>query len=236
MKTEALVLAPGLLCDATAWGLPLRLLSARLSVQVVNYGELDSLPAMATQLLQQAPPRFALAGHSMGGRVALEAWRQAPERITHLGLFDTGSKPLPSGEAGDKERAERQRFIDIAHSQGLEAMGREWIKGMVHPDRLTDSALIDEIVAMFKRKSVAIFEAQIRALLARPDAVSVLPTIRVPTLVLGGSHDTNSPPAANQDMAAQISGAQLRIIDHCGHMSMQEQPQAVSEAMQAWLM
>jgi pimeloyl-ACP methyl ester carboxylesterase len=235
MAAAALVLVPGLMCDATVWRAPLQALGARLPTQVVDHGMLDSLPAMARALLRAAPPRFALAGHSMGGRVALEVLRLAPERVTHLALLDTGCGALPEGEAGVREREVRDGFLRLAREQGVQAMARHWVRGMVHRERLRDAALIEEIVQMFARKPVEVFAAQIRALLARPDAFALLGAIGVPALVLTGDQDSNSPPGANQEMATAIPAATLCVVERCGHMSMQEQPATVVAALEQWL-
>lgn len=231
MNTTALVLAPGLMCDAAVWQAQIAAFETQRSIQVVDYGLLDSLPAMAAQLLQQAPPTFALAGHSMGGRVALEVMRLAPERVTHLALLDTGCHALPEGEAAAKERAMRLGFLRLAQESGVAAMARSWLRNMVHPDRLSDVQLVETITNMFARKSVEVFAAQINALLTRPEAFPLLAQIRCPTLVLCGNEDVNSPPAANLEMAGAIAGDQLDIIPHCGHMAPMERPEAVNDAL-----
>lgn len=237
MKTSAaaLVLVPGLMCDETVWRGQVAAFARFLPVTVADHGDADSLPEMARRVLANAPPRFALAGHSMGGRVALEVLRLAPERVTHLGLIDTGCHALPEGAAGEREREVRMGFLKLAREQGVAAMARHWVRGMVHPDRLADRALVDDIVQMFARKSVAIFAAQVTALLQRPEAGPLLPGVRVPTLVLSGDRDTNSPPEANDEMAAAVPGACQVLIAHCGHMAPQEHPAAVTAAMTDWL-
>ncbi len=230
-----LVLVPGLMCDAHAWadvpsGLP------EFDCHVVDHGHVDSLVHMAEQLLTHAPARFALAGHSMGGRVALEVMRIAPERVTHLGLFDTGHLPKAAGAAGEEEVRKRMALLAIAREQSVRAMAAEWVKGMVAPQRLGDTALIESILTMFERKSADIFERQLRALINRPDATSVLQAVQVPTLVLCGEHDAWSPPAQHQAMAdCMAHRPTLVAVPEAGHMVMQEQPQAVQRAMRAWL-
>lgn len=231
MTATALVLAPGLMCNAAVWRAQIAAFDGQLPVQVIDHGSLDSLPAMAAHLLDQAPARFALAGHSMGGRVALEVMRRAPERVTHLALLDTGCHALPEGEAAEKERAMRLGFLQLAREKDVAAMARSWLRNMVHPGRLSDTALVDEIVSMFARKPVEVYAAQIKALLARPEAFPLLAGIRCPTLVLSGNEDLNSPPAANREMAAAIAGAQLHLVPDCGHMSLLERPEAVNAAL-----
>jgi pimeloyl-ACP methyl ester carboxylesterase len=230
-----LLLAPGLMCDATSWGAIPSMLSG-FDCRVVDHGTADSLTQMAEQLLAHAPERFALAGHSMGGRVALEVMRIAPERVTHLGLFDTGHLPKPAGAAGDEEVRKRMTLLAMAREQGVRAMASEWVKGMVAPHRLGDAPLIEAILDMFERKSADIFERQLRALIQRPDATHVLQQVKVPTLVLCGELDAWSPPAQHQAIADCIP-ARPRVVTmaDCGHMAMQEQPEAVAQAMRQWL-
>src|SRR5512147_1710716 len=165
-----LLLLPGLMCDRAVWAAQIEALSATHEVRVPHYGTLDSLAAMAEQVLREAPPGpLAVAGHSMGGRIALEIWRRSPQRIDRLALLDTSYHPLPAGAEGERERAGRYALLEIARSQGLRPMAREWARGMVHADRL-GTPLFESVLDMFERSSVAAFAAQIEALLARRDA------------------------------------------------------------------
>ena len=190
---------------------------------------------MAAQILANAPPRFALAGHSMGGRVALEVWAQAPQRVSHLALLDTGFEGLAEGETGERERAGRLRLLQLARTEGMRAMAQDWASGMVHPDRLSEAPLMEVIYDMLARATPEVFAAQIRALLQRPDRSALLTSINVPTLVLCGREDSWSTLARHQDMAGRISGSTLVDVPHCGHMCTLEQPDAVSRALLAWL-
>jgi pimeloyl-ACP methyl ester carboxylesterase len=231
-----LMLLPGLMCDAAVWAPQVAHLSAHAQCVVVDYGLRDSLEAMARQVLASTDaPRFALAGHSMGGRVALEVLRLAPGRVARLALLDTGTHPLAAGEAGTKERAARLTLLQLARDQGMRVMGQQWLTGMVHPDVL-GSALFESVLAMLERSSPAQFAAQINALLTRPDAAPLLPGIACPTLVLTGEQDVWSPPQQHAAMAQAIVGARLSIVPHSGHMSTLEQPEAVARAMQQWLL
>jgi pimeloyl-ACP methyl ester carboxylesterase len=172
----------------------------------------------------------------MGGRVALEVVRRAPDRVAGLALLDTGYRPLPGGVAGQRERAERQSLIETARSEGMRAVGRRWLRiPMVHPDRLTDRELIEAILDMIDRSTPRQFEAQVAALLSRPDASELLPRIACPTLVLCGQEDAWAQLTAHRDMAALIPGSTLASVPACGHMSTMERPQAVSEALRGWL-
>jgi len=221
------------MCDAAVWAPQVQAL--QVNCVIPAWGLRDTLTAMAQQVLDEAPTeRFSVAGHSMGGRVALEVMRLAPQRVERLALLDTGTHPLPAGEAGEKERAGRMALLKIAQEQGMRPMGRQWARGMVHPDYL-DTPLFDAILDMLERSNPQQFAAQINALLTRRDAAPQLSGIRCPTLVLCGRDDAWSPPAQHQAMQAAIPGATLRVIERCGHMCTMEQPQAVNEALAGWL-
>lgn len=228
------LLLPGLVCDAEVWKHQARCLSESTTVTVVDYGSSNSLEAMAGVVLDRAPERFALGGHSMGGRVAWEILRRAPERVVGLAVLDTGYRGWVPGEAGESERAERFAFVELARAQGMRAMARSWLRRMVHPARLSDEQLTNAIVEMFGRKTPEIFAAQIQALLGRPDATPVLPGIRCPTMVLCGREDTWSTPAAHREMAALIPRSTLVMIENCGHMAPMERPEEVTAAMTEW--
>jgi pimeloyl-ACP methyl ester carboxylesterase len=235
MNKPTLMLLPGLNCDAAVWVPQVAALEGQADCRVPAWGLRDSLTAMARQVLNEAPTeRFSMAGHSMGGRVALEVMRLAPQRVERLALLDTGTHPLASGEAGEKERAGRMALLKIAQAQGMRAMAKEWAKGMVHPDRI-GGPIFEEVLAMFDRGSAEQYAAQINALLNRPNAAPLLPTIQCPTLVLTGREDSWSGPAQHEAMAAAIPGAELVIVEHSGHMCTLEQPQAVSDALAGWL-
>ncbi len=230
-----LLLLPGLMCDRAVWAGQIEALSATHECIVPHYGTLDSLSAMAAQVLREAPPGpLAMAGHSMGGRIAFEMWAQAPERIGRLALLDTSYHPLPGGDEGERERAGRYALLEIARRQGLRPMAREWARGMVHADHL-GTPLFEAVLDMFERSSVAAFAAQIEALLARRDATALLGTITVPTLLLCGRDDAWSPPARHEFMHAHIPGSTLAVIERCGHMSTMEEPGAVTAALRDWL-
>jgi pimeloyl-ACP methyl ester carboxylesterase len=170
----------------------------------------------------------------MGGRVALEVLRQAPERVERLALLDTGFQGLAEGEAGEKERAGRYQLLELAHSQGMRAMGQQWARGMVHPEHL-DTPVFEAILQMLCRSTPEMFESQIQALLTRPDATSLLPKIHCPTLLLCGRDDLWSPLARHEVMQRAIPGSTLKVIEISGHMTTLEQPQAVSSALAPWL-
>jgi pimeloyl-ACP methyl ester carboxylesterase len=232
---QALVMLPGLLCDRAVWQHQLAELGDAAGCTSIEWGQEDSLVEMARTVLRQAPSRFSLAGHSMGGRVALEVFRLAPDRVTRIALFNTGYQARPRDAVGEEEERGRLALLAVARSEGMRAMATEWLPPMIHPDRRTDLPLVTTIIDMFARKTPDTFAAQIRALLGRPDATGVLEQIRCPALLLTGREDGWSPPARHAEMAAKIPESQLVVIPECGHMSMLERPSQVTAALRAWL-
>ncbi len=235
MIRQALLLLPGLLCDRASWSPAMAELRDHANCRVPDYADEASLSAMAGRVLADAPPTFALAGHSMGGRVALEVLRRAPARVTRLALLDTGYRSRPDGTAGDDERTRRMALLALARDRGMREMGREWMQAMVHPDRLADAALVEDILAMVARQTPERFAAQIEALLARPDVTDLLRTIRVPTLVACGREDAWSPLAQHREIAALVPGSRLEVFEDCGHMAPMERPDAVTAVLVDWL-
>ena len=238
MPHEPLILVPGLMCDHAVWEPLLPALSPGRHCTVVDHGHASSLVTMAQQLLDAAPARFALAGHSMGARVALEVVRLAPQRVSRVALLDTGYLPRAAGAAGEEEAAKRHALLKVAQEQGVRAMAQVWVQGMVHPARLGDAALVERILAMFSRKSAEVFAAQITALLTRPDASDVLRNLQVPTLLGCGAQDSWSPPAQHEAMLQLLPPAAEGVIDvveEAGHMAPMERPEAVAAGMLRWL-
>ena len=230
-----IVLVPGLMCDAAVWREQAAALAAIGDVIIADHADSDSLGGMAERILANAPSSFALAGHSMGGRVALEVIARAPQRVRRLALLDTGFEALAPGEAGERERAGRLRLLAMARAEGMRRMAEDWARGMVHPARLADAPLMESIHAMIARSSAQIFECQINALLNRPDRTALLGDIGIPTLVLCGHEDAWSPLARHEDMARRIRGSRLVDVPDCGHMCTMERPEAVGRALLQWL-
>ena len=236
MVKTPVVLVPGLMCDEVVWTHQVQALADVADIQVAINGARDSLGAMAEAIIAQAAPRFAIAGHSMGGRVALEVIRRVPERVIALALLDTGHQPLAGGEAGEREVAGRLALVEKSRRQGMRAMGWEWLQGMVYPSRLSDAMLVNAILDMIARKTPELYAAQTQALIQRPDATPLLAKIRCPTLCLCGQEDLWSPPRRHQEMCELINGSSLTVVPYCGHMSTMEQPAAVSDALRSWLL
>lgn len=232
---NTLMLLPGLMCDEAVWEDQIKGLSDLCECRVPDYGLTDSLPGMAEIVLAMAPEQFAMAGHSMGGRVAMEVMRLAPERVTHLALLDTAVDPLPSGAAAEAEKTKRYNWLEMARQKGTRAMGADWVQGMVHPSRLSDEHLINAILDMIERKTADHFAAQINALLNRPDARPLLAEIQCPSATLCGRQDSWNSLADHEQIASEIPNAQVYAIEDAGHMATMEQPQQVTDALRDWL-
>jgi len=224
-------LLPGLLCDETIWSGQRDALGEFADVVIPDFRYVNSIPAMAQLVLDAAPERFSMAGHSMGGRVALEVVRMAPDRVERLALLDTGVHPRAAGE-----ESKRGELVDLARSQGMAAMAARWLPPMLHPAMLhpDHAGLLEVLTQMVMRSTPETFANQQRALLDRPDARAVLPLIQCPALVLCGRQDTWSPVSQHEEIAAAIPQAKLVIVDDCGHMSPVEQPAVVSNALREW--
>jgi pimeloyl-ACP methyl ester carboxylesterase len=226
----ALILVPGLLCDAAIWQHQQAALGATHETGVPVLDSFASIPAMANALLAAAPDRFALAGHSFGARIALEVLRQAPARVERLALLDTGVHPCAAGEP---ER--RMALVTLGESSGMRAVARAWLPPMLHMDARTNIALVATLEAMVERSTPQRFRNQQQALIARPDARAVLRLVRCPMLVLCGREDAWSPLSQHEAIAGAIAHARLVVIERCGHMAPVERPDEVTAALRAWL-
>lgn len=227
-----LLLLPGLICDSRIYAPQLAAFADARAVD--GYGLADSLPAMARIALDFADAEgaesFDLVGHSMGGRVALEVFRLAPQRIRRFALFSTGVHSLREGEA-DKRAA----LTAVGYNHGYETLVDTWLEPMVAEAGRADPAIYGPLHQMCLDAGQDVFDAQIRALLARPEQESLLPQIACPTLVLTGERDTWAPPAQHAAMAAAIPRAELVIVPGAGHMIQREAPAAVNDAIAGWL-
>lgn len=222
-----LLLLPGLICDARIFAGQL----ARFDAQAIDgFGVRSSLRAMAEHVLTVAPPRMSLLGHSMGARVALEVFRAAPERVERLALVSTGTHTTRAGEA-----EKRFALRDLGRADGARALVDRWLPPMVAANRAKDDVLMSALHRMCVEVGVDAFEAQIRALLERPEVESLLPLVDCPVLVAVGSLDAWSPPAQHEAIAAALPHALYRVVEGAGHMLPAEAPGALNAAIAEWL-
>ena len=224
-----IVLLPGLLCDSRLWRDIVVPLSDTIAPMVADLTLDDSVSAMASRTLAAAPARFALAGLSMGGYVALEIMRQAPERVTHLALFDTSARPDT-----DERREARRKGIDSVKIGKFVGVSRSLLPSLLAKRNLS-TPLAEEVQAMAERLGQDAYIRQQWAILNRPDSRPDLPAIKVPTLIGVGTEDTLTPPALAEEMAGTVPHADIVRFAKSGHLPTMENPKAVADAVRNWL-
>lgn len=231
IRSTNLLLLPGMMCDAGLWQAQVQEFGGDYRL---HHGDITldrDIAGIAARVLDAAPARFALAGLSMGGIVAMELWRQAPDRIERLALLDTNFR-----SDTEARRQMRDRQVREARRGELGAILKDELK----PNYLAachrhNHSLLDEVLYMGMRLGEDVFERQSLALRDRPDYSATLATIRCPTLVLCGEEDSLCTPQLHREMASLIPEATLEIIAECGHLSTMEQAPAVNHALRTWL-
>lgn len=221
---------PGMMCDARLFAPQIAALSGTRSVMVCALSVQDSIEEMALDVLEQAPDRFALAGLSMGGIVAMEVLRQASERVARVALMDTN----PHAEKPHVVAA-REPHVAQVRAGGLAEVMRDEMKPRYLAPGPRRRDVLDQVLQMALDLGPEVFIRQSRALQTRPELEDVLARIRVPSLVLCGAHDALCPVSRHQFMADRIPGAHLVVIEDAGHLPTLETPDQVTDALQAWL-
>jgi pimeloyl-ACP methyl ester carboxylesterase len=225
-----IVLVPGLNCSARLYAEQIPALWRFGPVTVADQRRDESIAGIARRILAAAPPRFALAGLSMGGYIAFEIMRQAPHRVFKLALLDTGAGP----ETAEQTERRRHRIALTKAGRFAEAVDMHF-PVVVHRDRHGDAALKRLVRAMAEEIGPEAFLRQQQAIIDRPDSRPGLAAIACPTLMLVGDGDVLTPPAQAQEIVAGIPGARLVIVPECGHLSTLERPQAVTQALVEWM-
>jgi pimeloyl-ACP methyl ester carboxylesterase len=226
-----LALLAGLLCDEEIWREVAASLNTTVDVRIFSFPMFSSIEMMAGHVAAVIEGPFAIAGHSMGGRVALEVVRRFPQRVTGVALLNTGIHP-----PAPQEPATRGRLVALAREKGMAALAREWLPPMMGRSTDDRGELMARLTAMVERQTAESFAQQIKALLSRPSAREVLPDIRVPVVLLSATDDSWSPPKQHEEMRQLCPGAELVVIERAGHMSPVEQPVAVAAVLDAWLL
>ena len=231
MEKTKLILVPGLLCDALLWRAQLDALADVAEMRVADHTRSTTMAEVARDVLADAPYKsFALAGLSMGGYVALEMMRQAPQRVRRLALLDTSAR----GES--PEQTERRKaFIALAARGKFAGVTEALMPQLIHPSRLGDTALTGAIRQMANNVGKEAFVRQQQAIMSRAESRPLLAAIRCPTLVLCGRQDQLTPLDRHEEMAAGIQGAKLEVLEECGHISTMEKPGEVNRALRQWL-
>ncbi len=225
-----LVLLPGMMCDARLFGPQIAAFSAGRAVHIASLTGTDSIEGLAKAVLADAPPRFALAGLSMGGIVAMEMMRQAPERVERLALMDTN----PLAEAPDVA-ARRGPQMEAVAAGRLRDVMRDELKPNYLGDGPHRQAVLELCMEMAVALGPEVFRMQSLALMARRDALDVLRGVRVPTLVLCGGTDRLCPPERHSLMHGLIAGSVLEVVDGAGHLPVLEGPEETNAALRRWL-
>lgn len=225
-----LVLLPGMMCDARLFFPQIAALSGRVPVMTAPMGAADGMEALAKSVLEIAPPRFALAGLSMGGILAMEILRQAPDRVDRLALLDTN----PRAEL-DAVKARRGPQMAAVAAGGL----REVMRDEMKPNYLFDGPRKPEILDLCMEMALSlgpeVFLRQSRALRDRPDQQDTLRAYEGPSLVLCGRHDALCPVERHETMHALLANSRLEIIEEAGHLPTLEQPEITTAALRRWL-
>jgi pimeloyl-ACP methyl ester carboxylesterase len=225
-----LVLVPGLLCSARLYEAQVPTLWLFGQVAIADHRRDADMAAIAGRILANAPPRFALAGLSMGGYIAFAMMRLAPERIVKLALLDTSARPdVPEQKAG------REKFIAMAEAGKLNDVVETLTPRFLHRNHANDERLKQIVRAMAAETGAEAFVRQQQAIMLRQDSRPLLSEIKCPTLVLVGDGDELTPPELAKEIAGGISGAKLAVVPECGHLSTIEKPDAVNAALAEWL-
>ena len=230
MLKKSLALLPGLLDDRAIWAPVIERLSDVAAVTVPDLSQQETIAGMARAVLEEMPERFALAGLSMGGYVALEIMRQAPASVERLALVDTSARPDAAEQA-----ARRMRLIDEVEHGRFKGIRASLLPNLIAQSRLGDAALAQSLFAMAERVGKDAFIRQQNAIMARIDSRPFLRFIACPTLIIGGREDQITPPPVLEELADGIAGAKLVLLEDCGHLAPIERPDEIAEALRAWL-
>jgi len=225
-----LVLVPGLGCTELLFAGQIGVLSRHSRVLFADTRQDDSIAAMARRLLDQIDGRFAVAGLSMGGYVAMEIVRQAPERVTRLALVDTTAAPDP-----ESARDTRLKLSDLAQRGRLDEVHQTLWPRLVAPRHQDDKDLEAQVYSMLVAIGGETFARQQNAIMGRADSRVLLRSVAVPTLIVVGDEDVITPVAAATEMADLVPGARLTVVERCGHLSTMEAAAKVATAMEEWL-
>jgi pimeloyl-ACP methyl ester carboxylesterase len=229
MATQTLVLVPGLGSDAAVWRRTIAALGAEYRCLVGDTLSDDTLQGMARRILAEAPPSFALAGVSMGGMVALELMKIAPERVTQLALVDTNARP----DTFRQKIYRRLANAAVGATKDFERLAQRNLGSLVHPSTTKDVRA--ELAQMSARVGATTYVRQNRAVTARGDLRKVLPNVVIPTAVIVGREDQLTPVALSQEIHALTPGSMLHVIADCGHLPPIEKPEIMAALLKEFL-
>lgn len=227
---QSLNLVPGLICDDEVWAHPQSHLSDVADCRIVPADEADTMQELARAVLESAPDTFAIAGFSMGGYVALEVLRQAPERVTRLALLDTSSR----GDTLEKAAGRTAAIADCEEGRFDDLLDR-FVPLLLHSERMSEP-LAAQVRAMGHRVGPALFARRHRAMRTRTDGRDLLAGCEIPVRAIVGRSDALTSVEENQEIADLAPRGRLSIVEDCGHMPPLERPQAATALLRDWLL
>lgn len=229
-SADPILMIPGLNCTAALYATQTARLASSATVDIADHRQDDSVAAIAARVLAAAPPRFALVGLSMGGYVAFEILRQAPDRVTKLALLDTTARP-DTEDASER----RRRLIALAEKGGFAEIPGLQVPMLLGRRAAADPAAVGLVHSMAHETGAAAFVRQQRAIIGRPDSRPLLAEIRCPVLVVVGAEDQITPPELAAEMAEAIPNARRVVVEGSGHLSTIEAPDEIADLLQAFL-
>ena len=231
LDKQPLLLVPGVLCDRLLWSAQIEALSPYADISVPDHTRHNSMSGIAKDILAHAPPRFSIAGLSMGGFIIFELWRQAPDRIQRIALLNTNARPADP----EFELPICEQLLEQARTEGVAAVAETLIPHFLSPPCQDNEAMRQIVFAMAEATGVENMRNQMQACMKRPNSCPDLPGLSAPALIISGLDDLLTPPEQHEEMAELLPNASFEIIDDCGHLSTLEQPDAVNALLQDWL-
>ncbi|MFL5814092.1 MAG: alpha/beta fold hydrolase [Bdellovibrionia bacterium] len=228
IQSTPVILIPALACTPQMYAEQIPALWQFGPVTIADHRKHETISEIARSILENAPPRFALAGLSMGGYIAFEILRKAPERVTKLALISTTARPDTPEQT--KNRTDQ---IAIAQAGGYSKLIRATMPALLH--HANDTGLCNQLFKMAEEVGAETYIRQLRAIMSRQDSRPLLESIRCPTWVISGSNDKQTPPDRLQEIAKGIAGSRYIELSECGHAATLDQPELVTKAMVEWM-
>lgn len=230
-----LLIFPGMVCNARSWLAQCEALAEYVECQIVDYAQHHSFIDMAEHALSQCEGEFMAVGHSMGGRVAMEVFNLAPQRVQGMCLISTEHLAAPTGEKGQSESSNREKLLQIAEQQSMLDMAKSWLPHLIPVTSQSNTALTSEIISMIAEHSPEQLQAHISAGSKRTDSTDILTNLNVPTLLIVGDQDAIRPVQVHQQMLELVSDGTLLVLENVGHMPTMEASQQVNSALSQWV-
>ncbi len=229
MKNKIIFLS-GLLCDTSIWQKQITYFASNYEIEAFEFSHFTNILDMAKKVISTLNEPVTLVGHSMGARVALEIFRFAPQLVSKIALIDFGIHSIKPGEA-----EKRFELIKAVRVHGMQYLINNWLEPMVYPPNISQSDIFSPMKKMVLRQAIDSFEAQINALLTRPDVIDVFKNIHIPLYLGVGRQDQWSTLAQHRAMLELNPNAQLNIYENSGHMSPLEAAEQINTSLEKWI-